>query len=148
MPGDLALGAILITVFLALCVLAARAPNPPRRRIFQGSFKADDRLVGGVMWSVLQIPWGWQAPLAVLQFGREGIRIEPVVGFLSALIPTWEVAWSEIAKVSESTVGIQITLKDWPKTPIRFLAFRTAHRHRVVATITDRLFSIPNGSND
>jgi hypothetical protein len=59
--------------------------------------------------------------------------------FMSLLIPTWDLAWPEILHVSDLGIGITITHVNWPKTPIKFLAFKNDHRHQIVAAITNRL---------
>jgi hypothetical protein len=139
MAAELALGSILIAIFLALTIAAGLAPSPPRRVVFDHQLEVEDRLVGGVMWYVMRLPWGWQAPFATLLVTNRGVRVKPTVRLMAPFIPTWDVAWPEILHVSEMRIGIAITHVNWPKTPIKFLAFKNEHRHRILVAITNRV---------
>jgi hypothetical protein len=127
-----------IGVFILFVLLARFAPRPPAHRSFDSKAQAVHRLVGGLLWSAFGMPWRISSPFAVLERYEVGIRIGPNGRWLSWIVPTWDIPWSQIVNAEEYGGGVKIRLEG-SSHELRFLAWPTADRHRIADDIADGL---------
>jgi len=121
-------------------VVARVLPQPPARRRFDPKTRAAQKLVGGLLWRVFGMPWRVSSPFVVLERREEGVRIGPNGRWLSWLVPTWDVPWSEMAEAAEYQGGLRLRLRG-SRRELKFLAWPSAGRKEIARHITERLSS-------
>lgn len=127
-----------IGVFILFVLLARFVPRPLAHRSFASGTKGVHRLVGGLLWSAFGMPWRVSSPFAILESYEVGVRIGPNGRWLSWIVPTWDMPWSQIVNVEEYSGGIRIRLQASSRE-LRFLAWPTADRHAIADQITEGL---------
>jgi hypothetical protein len=96
------------------------------------------RVVGGVMWSVLGLPWRVTAPLACMEIFEDGVRVGPNGKPLAMIVPRWDFRWADLGSVSAEAGRLALQPVS-SNTVLRFLVLSSGVRDEVLSDLSHRL---------
>jgi len=130
------LGAIVFTQ------VARKYPTPTARKAFAADEAIELDVVGGALWSCLGMPWRVTVPSVRFQVLAAGLRIRPNGPLSALLVPRWEFAWKDVARIETHTASIDIFPKQGADR-LRFLQVGSLSPRLVVTLAENRSLSPP-----